>query len=111
MFLDNQAFVVTGFPSGSVAKSLPANEGDSGSIPGSGRTCRVGNGNPLQYSCWETPWTEEPDRLQSMGSQGVEHDLVTKQQQVLAVRRQCTSREHMTGVQVKSEYLKVITHR
>ena len=28
------------------------------------------NGNPLQYSCLERiPWTEEPGRLQSMGSQ------------------------------------------
>ena len=27
-----------------------------------------GNGNPLQYSCLENPWTEEPGRLQSMGS-------------------------------------------
>ena len=23
---------------------------------------------------WRIPWTEEPDRLQSIGSQGVEHD-------------------------------------
>ena len=30
---------------------------------------------------WETPWTEEPGGLQSMGSQRVEQDLVTKQQQ------------------------------
>ena len=29
----------------------------------------------------EIPWTEEPGRLQSMGSQRVGHDLVTKQQQ------------------------------
>ena len=29
---------------------------------------------------WEIPWTEEPGGLQSMGSQRVEHDLVTKQQ-------------------------------
>ena len=28
---------------------------------------------------WEIPWTEEPGRLQSMGSQRVGHDLVTKQ--------------------------------
>ena len=27
-----------------------------------------GNGTPLQYSCLENPWTEEPGRLQSMGS-------------------------------------------
>ena len=30
---------------------------------------------------WEIPSTEEPARLQSMGSQRVGHDLVTKQQQ------------------------------
>ena len=29
---------------------------------------------------WEIPWTEEPGGLQSMGSQEVKHDLVTKQQ-------------------------------
>ena len=27
-----------------------------------------GNGTPLQYSCWKIPWTEEPGRVQSMGS-------------------------------------------
>ena len=30
---------------------------------------------------WKIPWTEEPGRLQSMGSQRVEHDLATKEQQ------------------------------
>ena len=31
---------------------------------------------------WEMPWTEEePDGLQSIGSQRVRHDLVTEQQQ------------------------------
>ena len=30
---------------------------------------------------WEILWTEEPSRLQSMGSQRVGHDLVTNQQQ------------------------------
>ena len=29
---------------------------------------------------WGIPWTEEPGRLQSMGSQKVRHDLITKQQ-------------------------------
>ena len=31
---------------------------------------------------WEIPWTEEPGGLESMGSQRVRHDLVTKQQQL-----------------------------
>ena len=33
-----------------------------------------GNGTLLQYSCLENPWTEEPGRLQSMGSLRVGHD-------------------------------------
>ena len=36
-------------------KNPPANAGDMGSIPGSGRSCGGGNGNPLQYSCLENP--------------------------------------------------------
>ena len=27
---------------------------------------------------WKIPWTDEPGRLQSMGSQRVRHDLATK---------------------------------
>ena len=38
---------------------------------------RGGNGTPLQYSCLEIPWTEEPGRLRSVGSLGVRHDWVT----------------------------------
>ena len=47
---------------------------DTGSIPGSGRSSRVGNGNPLQYSCLENSMTEKPDRLQSIGSQRAGHN-------------------------------------
>ena len=34
-----------------------------------------------QYNilAWESPWTEEPGRLQSTGSQGFRHDSATKQ--------------------------------
>ena len=42
-----------GFPGGSVVKNLPANAGDAGSIPGSGRSPGEGNGNPLQSSYLE----------------------------------------------------------
>ena len=44
-----------GFPGGSVVKNPPANAGDSGSIPGLGRSPAGGNGNLLQYSCLENP--------------------------------------------------------
>ena len=39
----------------SVVKNPLANAGDVGSIRGSGRTPGEGNGNPLQYSCLESP--------------------------------------------------------
>ena len=47
-----------GFPGGSVVKYPPANAGDagdSGLMPGSGRSPGEGNGNPLQYSCLGNP--------------------------------------------------------
>jgi len=44
-----------GFPGGSLVKNQPADTGDPGSIPGSGRSLGGGNGNPLQYSCLENP--------------------------------------------------------
>ena len=47
-----------GFPDGAVVKKQPANAGaarDMDSIPGSGRSLGVGNGNPLQYSCLGNP--------------------------------------------------------
>ena len=64
-----------------VVKNPPANvgdTGDTGSIPGSGRSPGGGHGNPVQYSCLESPMDREPGRLQSMGSQRVRHDLVTE---------------------------------
>ena len=42
-------------PGGSVVNNPPANAGDSGSIPGSGRSPGIGNGNPLHYFCWDNP--------------------------------------------------------
>ena len=34
-----------------MVKNLPANAGDVGLIPESGKSPGEGNGNPLQYSC------------------------------------------------------------
>ena len=46
-----------GFPVGSVVKNLPANAGDVGLISGLVRSPGEGNGNSLQYYCWEITWT------------------------------------------------------
>ena len=48
--------IVGGFSGGLVVKNPPAdtgNAGDTGWIPGSGRSPGVGNGNLLQHSCLE----------------------------------------------------------
>ena len=49
-----------------MVKNPPARAGDTedaGLIPGLGRSPGMGNGNPLQYSCWEILWTEGPGGL------------------------------------------------
>ena len=62
------------FPGGLEGKVSACNAGDPGSITGLGRSPGEGNGNPLHYSCWKIPWTEEPSRSQSMRLQQVKHD-------------------------------------
>ena len=62
------------FPDGSSSKKSACNAGDSGLIPGSGRSPGEGNGNPLRILAWRIPQTEEPGGLQSTGSQRVRHD-------------------------------------
>ena len=43
------------FPGDPVVMSLPANAGNTGVIPGPGRSSVEGNGSPLQYFCLENP--------------------------------------------------------
>ena len=46
---------IKGFTCGSYGKESAWNAGDSGSIPGLGRSPGERNGNPLQYSCLGNP--------------------------------------------------------
>ena len=57
-----------------MVKNPPANAEDMGSIPGSGRCPREGNGNPLQYLARRIPWTEETDGLKAIELQRAGHD-------------------------------------
>ena len=68
------------FPGGSVVKNLPANSGDVGLIPGSGRSPGKGNDNPLQYSCLGNSMDRGAQRATVHGVTRVQHDLETKQQ-------------------------------
>ena len=52
-----------GLPQGLSGKEFACDAGvtgDSGSIPGSGRSPGKGHINPLQYSCLKNPWMSEP---------------------------------------------------
>ena len=57
-----------------MAKNLPANAGDTDSIPGLRRCSGVGNGNHSGIPAWKIPWTEKPAGLQSMGPYRIGHD-------------------------------------
>ena len=51
-----------------MVKNPLANAGDTGSIPGLGRS-GVGNGSPLHTLAWKSLWTQELGGLQSIGLQ------------------------------------------
>ena len=64
-----------------MVKNLPANAGDIkdvGLIPGQEDPREEGMAIHFSILAWRIPWTEQPGRLQSMGSQRVRHDSVTK---------------------------------
>ena len=59
-------------PHGSDGEEPTCNIGDLGLIPGLRGSPAEGKGYPL---CpWRIPWTEEPGRLQAVGSQSAGHD-------------------------------------
>ena len=68
---------ILGFPAGSVVKASACNAGDQGSIPGSGRSLEKEMATHPSILAWRISWTEEPNRLQSTGSQRVGHDWAT----------------------------------
>ena len=73
LYLSSSNFL--GFPGGSVSKESACNAGDLSSIHGLGRYPGRGGGQPTPvFLPRESPWTEKPGRLQSMGPQRVRHD-------------------------------------
>ena len=72
-----KSFCDTGFPSGSVVKSLPAvQELHETQVQSLGREDALEK-DVATYSsvlAWRSPWTEEPGGLWSMGLQRVGHD-------------------------------------
>ena len=75
--------ILGGFPGGSAGKASVCNVGDLGSIPGSGRSPGVGNGNPslvflpgkfhgwrslVGCSPWDRSWTQLSNFTSSVDS-------------------------------------------
>ena len=61
--------VFLGFPGGLDSKESACSVGDLGSIPGLEDPLEKGMATHSSILAWRIPWTEEPGRLQSMGSQ------------------------------------------
>ena len=59
-------------------KNPPTNAGDTGSIPGSGKSPGDGNGNPFQYSCMENLMDRGGWQARVHGVARVGHNLATK---------------------------------
>ena len=57
------------FPGGLEVKASAWNEGDPGSIPGSGRSPGEGTATHSSVLAWRIPWTEEPAGYMALGSQ------------------------------------------
>ena len=92
LIINNMIWVLgMGFPGVSVVKNLPARQNMW--------VQSLGQEDPLDKEmvrvssilAWKIPWAEEPGILQSMGSQRIRHDLVTKQQN-RALERQISFR-------------------
>ena len=62
---------------GSDGKESAYNAGNPGLIPGLGRSAGEGRATHSSILGWRIPWTQEPGRLQSMGSKWVGHDWAT----------------------------------
>ena len=63
-----------GFLGGSDGKVSACNAGDPGSTPGWEDPLEKEMATHSSTLAWKSPWTEDPGRLQSMGSQRVGHD-------------------------------------
>ena len=63
-----------GFPGDSDSQESACNAGDLGLIPGLEDALEKEMATHSSILAWKIPWTEEPGRLQSMGSQRFGHD-------------------------------------
>ena len=80
---NNLNFPAYNFPDGVVVKNLTVSAGDTGSLPGAGRSPRGENSNPLLYSCLENsmdraPWWVTVHGVAKSQTQLITHTYGTK---------------------------------
>ena len=68
---------LAGFPGGSEDKASACNVGDPVRSLGQEDPLEKEKATHSSILAWRIPWMEEPDRLQSTGSQRVGHDRAT----------------------------------
>ena len=73
-FLNPALLCAKDFHGNSDGKVSACNAGDSGSIPGLGRSLEKGTATYSSILAWRITWTEEPGGLQPMRLQRVGHD-------------------------------------
>ena len=69
MYSIDESMLLMGFPVVLVVKNPLPDVRDGGSIPGSERSPAVGHGNPLQYSCLQSPMDRGAWQVRSIGLQ------------------------------------------
>ena len=88
------------FPGGSVVKNLPVNAGTQVRSPGWEDPLEKEVTTHSSILAWKIPWTEEPGRLPSIGSQRVGHDLATEH-----ARRTRLQRDMRNSLRVMNMFL------
>ena len=77
-------------------KNPPANAGDAGSIPESGRFLEKEMATHSSILAWKIPWIEEPGGLQSIGCKRAEHNFATEHSHIVdlqcRVNFRCTAK-------------------
>ena len=80
---------LNGLPCSSNGKESACNVGDSGLIPGSGRSSGEGNGNPLQYSCLKSPMDSGIAKSQSWLSDLTLHYILSLNKVKVLLAQSC----------------------
>ena len=97
-----------GFLHGSDGKEYSCNAGEPGSIPGSKRSLEKGKATHSSILAWIIPWTEEPGKLQSTGSQRARQNWATKHTHVAMLDLHPVCR--LSPVAASEGYSPVVVH-